>query len=177
MLGPTDLYVLAGVLARDSEQSTLRELARALHVDHTLVHRSLKRAETASLYATDTKTVNRANFEELMSHAARFIAPARLGELTTGVPAAWGAEPISTIIRQPPQEPPPVWPDANGNVRGQTLRPLHKAAVQASRESPELAHLLSILDSLRAGDVRVRKIAAHSLHETLRQTTIQPAAP
>lgn len=177
MLGPTHLYVLAGVLAEDGERSTLRALAGALHVDHTLVHRALKRAEAAGLYATDTKMVNRANFEELMTHAARFIAPARLGELTRGVPAAWAAEPILTIIRQPPQEPPPVWPDANGNVRGQALQPLHRAAVQASRESPSLARLLSIFDSLRAGDVRVRKVATHSLHETLRQTATHPAAP
>lgn len=175
MLGPTDLYVLAGALAESGEQPTLRALAAALHVDHTLVHRALKRAEVASLYAADTKAVNRANFEELATHAARFIAPARLGGLTPGVPAAWAAEPISSIIRQPSQEPPPVWPDAGGAVRGQAIQPLHEAAVQASRESPALAYLLSILDSLRAGDVRIRKVAAESLHDTLRQTPTRPA--
>jgi DNA-binding transcriptional MocR family regulator len=171
VLSPTDIYVLAGVLAADREQLTLRQLAAALQIDHTLVHRALKRAEVAGLYASATKTVNRASFEELMTHAARFIAPARLGQLTRGVPAAWAAEPISAIIRQPKGEPPPVWPDARGSVRGQTLEPLHPAAARASRESPELARLLTIIDSLRAGDVRVRTVAADSLHKTLRQTS------
>lgn len=170
MLSPTDLYVLAGVLAENGKSSTLRALAETLRVDHTLVHRSLRRTEAAGLYAADSKTVNRANFEDLATHAARFIAPARLGGLTRGVPAAWGAEPIASVIRQPSQEPPPVWPDAHGEVRGQALQPLHDAAVQASRESTALAHLLSILDSLRVGDVRVRKVATDALHGTLHQT-------
>lgn len=177
MLSPTDIYILAGALANDGEGLTLRQLARTLHVDHTLVHRALRRAEAAGLYRPDSKTVNRANFEELIAHAGRFIAPARLGELTRGVPAAWAAEPISNIIRQPAQEPPPVWPDARGGVRGQALEPLHPAAVQASRKSPALAALLSIIDSLRAGDTRVRKLAADSLHETLRQTAGNETSP
>lgn len=176
MLGPTDIYVLAGALSDDRDALTLRELAGRLHVDHTLVHRALKRAEAAGLYAASSKQVNRANFEELMTHAGRFIAPARLGELTRGVPAAWAAEPISTIIHQPKQEPPPVWPEALGAVRGQALKPLHPAAVKASQDAPTLASLLAIIDSLRAGDVRVRKVAASSLHETLNQLSHQTAS-
>jgi len=92
---------------------------------------------------------------------------ARLGELTRGVPAAWAAEPISQLIRKAPSEPPPVWSSALGAVRGQALEPLHPAAVQASHDAP-LAGLLAIIDSLRVGDVRVRKIAAAALIDMLR---------
>src|SRR5450756_1956872 len=95
MISPTDLYVLVGALSTEEEPWTLRDLAATLHVDHTLVHRALKRAENAGLYRASARQVNLANFEELTIHAARFIAPARLGELTRGVPAAWAAEPIS----------------------------------------------------------------------------------
>lgn len=175
MLGPTDIYVLAGALAADRESLTLRDLAAELYVDHTLVHRALKRAEMAGLYRTSSKQVNRANFEDLVIHAGRLVAPARLGELTRGVPAAWAAEPISLIIRQSEQELPPVWPDAQGSVRGQALEPLHPAAVDASQHTPAMAEILSIIDSLRAGDVRVRKVAAEELHKTL--TTSHPAVP
>jgi hypothetical protein len=171
MIGPTDLYVLAGVLSSEEETFTLRGLAGKLHVDHTLVHRALKRAENADLYRESSRQVHLANFEELAIHASRFIAPARLGELTRGVPAAWAAEPISQLIRQAPSEPPPVWPSARGAVRGQALEPLHPAAAQASDDAP-LAGLLAIIDSLRAGDVRVRKIAAVALTDTLRGSEI-----
>jgi DNA-binding transcriptional MocR family regulator len=170
MVGPTDIYVLAGALSSDEETWTLRELAARLHVDHTLVHRALKRAESAGLYRASTRQVNLANFEELTIHAARFIAPARLGELTRGVPAAWAAKPISAVIHQAENEPPPVWPSALGTVRGQALEPLHPAAIQASQDTPALAELLSIVDSLRAGDIRVRALAAPTLDDTLRRT-------
>lgn len=170
MIGPTDLYILAGALSSKEGTPTLRELAATLHVDHTLVHRALKRAESAGLYRASARQVNLANFEELTIHAARFIAPARLGELTRGVPAAWAAEPISAIIDQAESEPPPVWPSALGSVRGQALEPLHPAAVQASQDAPALAKLLSIVDSLRAGDTRVRAVAATALRDTLHRT-------
>jgi hypothetical protein len=169
MLSSTDIYIVAGVISSDRGSWTLRGLAATLHVEHTLVHRALKRAEIAGLYTTNTRRVHLANFEELMIHAARFIAPGRLGELVPGVPAAWAAEPISEFIHQAQSELPPVWPYALGALRGQALEPLHPAAVQASQDVPELARLLSIIDSLRAGDVRVREVAATALRDTLRQ--------
>jgi hypothetical protein len=169
MLGSTDIYILAGLLASDHEDWTLRELAAELCVDHTLVHRALKRTEIAGLYRPGHRQVHRANFQELASHAMRFIAPARLGELTSGVPAAWAAEPISEIIRQSGQEPPPVWPCVMGTVRGQALEPLHPAAVQASHDMPALGRLLAIIDSLRAGDTRVRTVATTALGDALNQ--------
>lgn len=159
--------MLTGVLAEEGEPKTLRELARELHVDHTLVHRSLARAEEAGLYRKASKEVNRPNLEELLAHAVRFIAPAKLGELTRGVPAAWAAEPISREISQA-DEPPPVWPYANGSVRGQALTPLHPAAPRAGENNPALASLLAIIDSLRAGDLRIRKVAAEELRGALR---------
>jgi len=169
MIGPTDLYVLAGIVSSEEKAFTLRGLASRLHVDHTLVHRALKRAENADLYRESSRQVHSANFAELVIHAARFIAPAPLGALTRGLPAAWAAEPISGLIHQAPSEPPPVWPSALGAVRGQALEPLHQAAVQVSHDAP-LAGLLAIIDSLRAGDVRVRKIAAAALTDTLRSS-------
>jgi hypothetical protein len=86
------------------------------------------------------------------------------------VPAAWAAEPISRKIRQSSDEPPPVWPDVSGSVRGQALKPLHPAAPSASEDNPKLASLLTIIDSLRAGDLRIRKVAAEALREALRAT-------
>jgi len=168
VLSPTDIYVLAGVISNDKDSWTLRDLAAMLHVDHTLVHRALKRVEVAGLYDATSRQVNLANFEELAIHAARFIAPAPLGALTRGLPAAWAAKPISKLIHQAQREPPPVWPSALGIARGQALAPLHPAAIQASHDAP-LAGLLAIIDSLRAGDVRVRKVAATALRDTLHQ--------
>jgi hypothetical protein len=130
-----------------------------------LVHPALKRAETARLYRPNYRQVARAFFEEFAIHAVRYVAPGRLGELTCGVPAAWAADPISSMIYD--EGLPPVWPHPLGPVRGQALEPLHRSAVQAGHHTPALGRLLSIIDSLRAGDARTREVARTALSEIL----------
>jgi hypothetical protein len=166
MLRSTDLYVLTGALANQGGTWSLRDLAEKLFLDHTVVSRALKRTEEVGLYQPGERRVNPANFAELMVHAARFIAPAPLGGMTRGFNAAWAAAPISDLIRQAGDEPPPVWPSALGDNRGQALEPLHPGAVSASAD-PKLAALLVIVDCLRAGDARVRQVAASSLEDEL----------
>lgn len=172
----SDLYVLAGALAAERPAPSLRDLGDELVLDHTVVHRALRRAAEADLYDPSRKRVNTPNFEELALHAARFLAPAHLGALTPGVPAAWAAEPVSMHIRQSSGEPPPVWPDALGPVRGQALAPLHPSAPAASEKNPRLGALLAILDSLRAGDLRVREVAGQEL-QTLLDSLPRAEAP
>jgi hypothetical protein len=146
---------------------SLRGLAEKLFLDHTVVSRALKHSEEAGLYQPGDRRVNPVNFAELMIHAARFIAPAPLGGMTRGFRAAWATAPISDLIHQAGDEPPPVWPSALGVDRGQKLEPLHPAAVSAS-EDPTLDGLLAIIDCLRAGDARVRAVAALVLEDELK---------
>ena len=82
------------------------------------------------------------------------------------MPAAWAAPPVSRTIRES-GDLPPVWPSAEGRVRGQALAPLHKSAASAVNEFPRLGELLAIVDSLRAEDPRVRSVAARMLGEFL----------
>ena len=168
MIDSRDIYVLAGSVASEAAAPSLRQLAAGLHVDHTLVHRSLKRVEQAGLYSSSSQRVNIPAFEELVVHAARFIAPAPLGALVAGVPAAWAAEPVASHIRQAGEDPPPVWPSADGSVRGQALEPLHPAAPAAAAEHPRLSELLAVIDSIRVEDLRVRKVAAKLFHDQLK---------
>lgn len=162
-----DIYVLAGLLAR-SESWSYRSLAGRLRVPHPVVQRALARAKGADLYSPDRREVHRPHFEEFAIHALRFVAPAQLGALAPGVPAAWAAEPMASAIRSSGEEPPPVWPYAQGRVRGQAIEPLHSAAPEAVEDWPELGELLALLDSLRAGDARVRRVAGGLLSERLR---------
>ena len=165
-----DIYVLSGLLAQ-REPWTYRSLAERLRVPHPVVQRALARTKEADLYSADRREVHRPHFEEFAVHALRFVAPAQLGPLVPGVPAAWAAEPMANAIRSSGEEPPPVWPFAQGRVRGQTIEPLHPAAPEAVEDWAELGDLLALLDSLRAGDARVRKVAGDLLSERLRSLT------
>jgi hypothetical protein len=160
-------YVLCGLLAIDDDPWTYRLLAEWLGLPHPLVQRALHRAEEVELYSSDSRSVHYPNLEEFLLHGVRFVAPAKLGVVVSGVPAAWAAPPVSRVIRES-GDLPPVWPSAHGRVRGQALAPLHDAAVRASEELPQLGELLAIVDSLRAGDVRVRSVAADMLVHKIR---------
>lgn len=165
---PGDIYVLAGLLANEGDW-TYRQLAADLRVPHPVVQRALARAAEAGLYSDSQRKVHLPHFEEFAVHALRFVAPVSLGPIVPGVPAGWAAPPMSALIRSSGDEPPPVWPTAHGRVvRGQALEPLHPAAVEAAPEHEELSAWLSILDSLRAGDVRVRRVAGGQLKKRMR---------
>jgi hypothetical protein len=166
MLQPSDIYVLCGLVAADDPSWTYRDLAKRLDVPHALVQRVLVRAQEAGLYSNDSRRVHRPNLEEFLLHGLRFVAPAKLGAVVPGIPAAWAAPPVSQRIRES-GDLPPVWPAAAGRVRGQALTPLHDSAVSAVKEFPRLGQLLAIVDSLRAGDPRVRSVAAKMLVEFL----------
>lgn len=167
MVKDSDIYVLSGLLAHDGSWS-YRSLAELLHVPHPVVQRALERAKGADLYVAGRREVHLPHFEEFALHAIRFVAPGRLSALVPGVPAAWAAEPMASAIRSSGDEPPPVWPFAQGRIRGQGVEPLHSAAPEAAAEWPELGEVLALLDSLRAGDARVRQVAGDLLSEKLR---------
>jgi len=90
-----------------------------------------------------------------------------------GVPAAWAAEPMASRIRQSGEDPPPVWPSADGSVRGQLFEPLHPSAPAAASEHPQFGELLAVIDSLRVEDLRVRKVAAKLIHEQMATLTAE----
>jgi len=145
-----------------------RSLAGRLRIPHPVVQRGLERAKGADLCSVDRREVHLPHFEEFALHALRFVVPSGLGPLTAGVPAAWAAEPMAGAIRSSGDEPPPVWPYAHGRVRGQAIEPLHPAAPEAVEDWPELGEVLALLDSLRAGDARVRRVAGDLLSKMLR---------
>ena len=168
MIRPADIYVLLGVAAHDDSPFTYRELAHEPGIPHAQVQRSLDRAGAAGLYLSNRHDVHRANLEEFLIHALRYVAPASLGAVVAGVPAAWAAEPLSAHISSD-GELPPVWPSAYGEVRGRSLEPLHPAAVDAARANPHLAHLLALADASRVGDARIRREAKDLLPSELRR--------
>lgn len=171
MVKDSDIYVLSGLLAHD-EIWSYRSLAERLHVPHPVVQRALGRAKGVDLYSVDRREVHLPHFEEFALHALRFVAPARLGALAPGVPAAWAAEPMASATRSSGDEPPPAWPYAHGQVRGQAIEPLHSSAPEAVENWPRLGEVLALLDSLRAGDARVREVAGDLLSKMLRERSL-----
>jgi predicted nucleotidyltransferase len=82
------------------------------------------------------------------------------------LPTGYAAPPLNrTIVR--PGEPPPVWPYADGTVRGYSLAPLYRSVPIAAARDPRLYALLALVDAIRDGGARERDLAANELESRI----------
>lgn len=102
--------------------------------------------------------VNRSGLLELFLHGLRYVFPAEKGVLTRDVPTTYAASPIKKQIA-PDVEPVPVWPYAEGTVRGYSFSPLHKKVPPAALEDQRLYELLALVEALRESGMRERELA------------------
>jgi len=119
------------------------------------------------LWDPGLKRLNRQALLDFLVHGVPYVFPASLKETTRGVPTAWAAPVFNGRIVS--NEPPPVWQDPEGEVRGQAVKPLYPSVVQAAKLDPMLHDLLALVDALRLGRARERKIAETELRQRLRE--------
>jgi hypothetical protein len=95
-------------------------------------------------------------------HGVKYAFPPDRGPLTRGLPTAYAAPPLNTLIVLP-DEPPPVWPDPEGKVRGYAFSPLYPSVPKAAALDPALYELLALVDAIRDGRARERELAIKEL--------------
>jgi hypothetical protein len=167
MLRPLDIAVLLKLALPKAEVLSFQKLASDLHVASSEVHGAVKRARVSGLmHHNGPKRVNRSALLELLGHGMRYVYPAVRGELTRGVPTSFAAEPLRSVIHDSGAEV-PVWPYVLGKVRGYSFEPLYKHAAEAALADPMFYELLSLVDALRDGRVRERKIALEMMSKRL----------
>lgn len=141
-------------------------VATSLDLSTSAIHRSLGRAGHAGLFDARRRVVNRRGLLELLAHGARYVFPAELHGEARGLPTAWAAPPLVDLL-SPSGAGPPVWPHAQGDVRGIALEPLHRTVPEAARRDPHLWELLALFDGVRIGGARERGVAITELERRL----------
>lgn len=172
MLSANDIVVLVRLAARP-EEWTFRSLGAELGLDPAALHRSVARLEESQLLDGERKPV-RGNVEEFLVHGLRYVFPGELGPLSRGTATAWGAEPLVRLIAGG-GEPAPVWPLAEGTERGPVLQPIAEAVPKLAAGHSDLREWFSLLDAVRVGRARERKLAAELLRERIWSTAALPA--
>jgi hypothetical protein len=170
MLKGEDIVVLLK-LALAPTDWTVRSLEAQVGIPRSVIQRSTVRLTDAGLLDSQSRQVNHSRAEELLIHAVKYIFPAVLGGDTRGTPTAWAASPLVGELA-PSSDPPPVWPDPMGQVRGIALVPLHHSASKIAHSDPLLGELLALVDALRLGDARIRQLAVKLLGERLPSSTM-----
>ena len=170
-LRPQDVFVLAKLLSYHGRRPPIAEMSIDLSISSSEVHAALKRLAFAGLVsngANENRPLIEA-VEEFLVHGVKYAFPVKPGELTRGVPTSYAALPLSRTI-DAGSEPPPVWPWPEGHLRGVSLEPLHKNAPAAALKDPFLYEVLALVDALREGRARERKLAEKELIARLRRS-------
>lgn len=163
-----DVVVLAKLISYGGNRPSIAQLAADLSLSSSQVHLSLKRLERSHLIDGQGGRPLLRAVEEFLLHGVKYAFPARRGETTRGIPTAYAAPPLNAHIVES-GDLPPVWPDAEGDRRGITLEPLHKTVPRAARKDPVLYELLALVDVLRDGRARERRLAERELSARLRR--------
>jgi hypothetical protein len=167
ILRPVDIAVLLKLSTLDGRPPYL-DLARDLHLYPSEVYSSLKRAAESQLLHRQKRhdRLNRSALLEFLLHGIRYAFPAQKGAMTRGIPTSFAAPPLSGQIFAD-DDPPPVWPYAEGAVRGYSFAPLHKNVPKAALEDRKLYELLALADAIRDGRTRERNLAGQELTRRL----------
>ena len=99
-------------------------------------------------------------------HGLKYVFPARLGGPSRGVPTAWAAPILADRIVSSETDR-PVWPHGDGKARGPSVTPLYESAPDAAMRDPKLYELLALVDAIRLGGARDRKVATAVLEKRL----------
>ncbi|MEJ2102684.1 MAG: hypothetical protein P8X68_22335 [Desulfobacterales bacterium] len=166
ILKPQDIVVMLKLVVRNSSEWSYPALSYELSMSASEVHAGVKRAVAARLMDMHRKIPVKSNLLEFLIHGVKYAYPPDHGGPTRGIATSYAAQPLKTLIMQP-EEPPPVWPDPQGPVRGYEFSPLYSSVPQACKVDPKLYELLALLDAIRDGRARERKIAIKEIQSRI----------
>ena len=168
MLKPQDVCLLLKIVARGPEPWSYTQLAWELGMSASEVHAAVKRSGEAGLLRLNEGwgVPDAQGLDELLVYGVRYVWAADRGSLVQGMPTAESAAPLVNLL-PPSDEPPAVWPDPSGDVRGVALEPLYKSVPIAASRDPVLHELLALVDAIRGGSESLRTIAIRELRKRL----------
>jgi len=170
ILKPQDLVILLKLVTIGKKNWSFSSLSAALYMSPSEVHAGIHRTISAKLAVKTTGQTKPAirNLEEFLLHGLRYFFVPDRGEITRGIPTLHAGPPLSKILVSS-GDPPPVWPDPEGDVRGQSFSPLYKSVPKAARQDLPLYEILVLTDAIRGGRPREREIAVKEIQNRLKR--------
>jgi DNA-binding Lrp family transcriptional regulator len=165
VLKPQDVLVVLRLVDAPEEEKAFPKLAEALGISASEAHAAVKRAVLGGLLDGESRSVRKEALREFLVHGLRYIFPAERSGVTRGVPTSYAAPPLKLQFAQ--GDLPPVWPHPEGASRGEGLAPLYRSAPGAALRDPHLYEWLALVDAVRAGRARERKLAIQEIERRL----------
>ena len=160
-----DVVILLKIASKKQLQWQMKDLAIELMISSSEVSESINRSVQAGLISADKKTLMKGALLEFLNHGLKYVYPQHPGAMVRGIATAHSAQPLKKLIQSKENY---VWSWPEGNVRGQSIQPLHPSVPAACIKDKELYELLSLTDALRIGKKREQEIAFKELEKKLK---------
>ena len=177
---PQDVVVLIKLLTHQGDRSwSQNSVAFELCLSPSQINSAFKRLVGAGLI-TPYRPPNKPQpiiqaCEEFFIHGLKYIFPAKLGEIARGVPTSYSGPSLKDQIAMG-NDPIPVWPYGEGEVRGVALKPLYSSVPESVIKHPDplFYNLLTLIDAIRSGRAREKQIAIQELSKILKSKKSVP---
>lgn len=169
-LKPQDVLLLLKLVSQDKKPWSFNKISVELGMSPSEIHAAAKRALAARLAVKEGNSIlpNVRNLEDFLLHGIQYVFVPERGEMSRGMPTGYAAAPLNAYFVND-NEPPPVWPDPEGEVRGESFSPLYKSVPVAAKNDSRLYQLLVLVDALRGGRARERDMAKKELKKWLQE--------
>src|SRR5450755_805243 len=123
---PQDVVILLKIIAMENHPWQNKDLAWHLNISASEISESLNRSQTARLIDDQKKKVFRQSLMEFLQFGLPYIFPVIPGPITVGIPTAHSHPFMKSHFSS---EELFVWPNFEGEFRGQSITPLYKEAI------------------------------------------------
>ncbi|HVO48409.1 MAG TPA: hypothetical protein VMT29_18985 [Steroidobacteraceae bacterium] len=169
MLKPQDIAVALKLFVLGPERLSYAALGKTMRLSQFEAHAAVQRLIAARLAVSVDGAIRPVTsaLRRFLIDGAPYVYPPVRGELVMGTPTAHAVPPLKDKFTGN-ADLPPVWPDPDGRVRGQTLLPLYPGLPAAAKEDTGLYELVALFDAMRIGQAREREMARRMLEARLK---------
>ena len=165
-LKPQDILVLLKLLIEKGRAIKSKEIAENLEISQAEIINCLNRLLVAQLLSSDQKTPLRENALEFLVHGLKYAFPPQFGQVSRGVPAAHSSALFADKIMSSDLDR-FVWPDEEGNSRGQSILPIYSTVPKVAVKDKEMGEYLNLIEAIRVGRTRERVWAQKELERRI----------
>lgn len=157
---PQDILILLKIVSYGNKPWLQVPMSKELVIGQSEMSKSLNRSKYAGLLDSSGRKVRRLALMDFIEYGLPYAFPQRPSSIVRGIPTSHSASPLKEQIQSDEDF---VWPYAKGNVKGQAIIPLYKSVPEAALNDPLLHEMLALVDAIRVGSAREKKIAVEEL--------------
>ena len=163
---PQDIVILLKILCYRSNKWYSKDLARDLFLSPSEISSSLERTAMSGLIDVEKKKVRGQALLDFLISGIQYVFPQRPGNIARGIPTAHSHPFMQKQFISDQQY---VWPDAESDQKGLSVQPLYPGIVNAVKKDEQLYLMLALVDVLRLGKAREKKVAIAELKQLIDQ--------